>query len=101
MLAVLFGVLVSSRNGQLLTLHTLTDLFLLPLCLSHTHTHIYNTNRTAKVKDGRDRWRVVYLAFSYSDGSGVEFGSYPQQHGAKVEQWFVKPEPGKICGMNG
>jgi hypothetical protein len=53
------------------------------------------------VKDGRERWRVVYLAFSYSDGTGVEFGSYPQQHGAKHEQWFMKPEPGKVCGMNG
>lgn len=53
------------------------------------------------MKDGRERWRVVYLAFSYSDGTGVEFGSYPQQHGAKHEQWFMKPEPGKICGMNG
>jgi hypothetical protein len=57
--------------------------------------------RTSKVKDGRERWRVVYLAFSYSDGTGVEFGSYPQQHGAKHEQWFMKPEPGKVCGMNG
>jgi len=57
--------------------------------------------RTAKVRDGRDRWRVVYLAFSYSDGAAVEFGSYPHQHGAKIEQWFMKPEPGKICGLNG
>jgi hypothetical protein len=53
------------------------------------------------VKDGREHWRVVYIAFSYSDGTAREFGSYPHQPHAKHEQWFIKPEPGKICGLNG
>jgi hypothetical protein len=66
-----------------------TALLHLPIC------------RTSKVKDGRDHWRVVYIAIGYSDGRGVEFGTYPQQPHAKHEQWFIKPEPGKICGLNG
>lgn len=68
----------------------------------------------AKAKDTAGRWRVVYIAFTFSNGDAVEFGKYPDKHGVsekhggkekkhdlKFEQWFQKPNPGQICGMNG
>eukprot|EP00775_Hariotina_reticulata_P006958 gene6958-7174_t len=58
--------------------------------------------KVVRAKDHFRDWKVVYIAFGFSDGGAYEVGTFnPDFPGLKIEQWYQVPKGGRMCGLNG